>query len=145
MTLCSFPHTASIEQIVQYTNASNSSLHVFMRMEIKGLCVHGWAVSCISHLSQVNLVQHDDGSAAVVIYQSPEVFDCVGQWMLGHNEGSRLPVALHNTQYHVLHNTLFRKPNQNKKKNLSQDDRRVYDHAKNTATKNEKRLCVCVM
>lgn len=46
------------------------------------------------YLSQVNLVQHHQAGAAVVVDQPPKVLDGVWQRMLGDDEGGRLPVAL---------------------------------------------------
>ena len=45
-------------------------------------------------LSQVDLVEHHQAGAAVVVHQAPEVLDRVGQWVLGDDEGGGLSVAL---------------------------------------------------
>lgn len=50
------------------------------------------------YLSQVNLVQHHQAGAPVVVDQPPEVLDGVGQRMLGDDEGSGLPVALQESE-----------------------------------------------
>lgn len=50
------------------------------------------------YLGQVNLVQHHQASAAVVVDQPPKVLDGVWQRMLGDDEGGRLPVALRESQ-----------------------------------------------
>lgn len=55
-----------------------------------------------SHLSQIDLVQHDNGGASIIIHQPPEVLDGVGQGMLGHDERGRLSVALRDTEHNVL-------------------------------------------
>lgn len=46
------------------------------------------------YLSQVDLIQHHQTGTPVVVNQTPEVFDGVGQRMLGNDECSRLSVAL---------------------------------------------------
>lgn len=50
------------------------------------------------YLSQVNLVQHHQAGAPVVVDQPPEVLDGVGQRMLGDDEGGGLPVALQESE-----------------------------------------------
>lgn len=50
------------------------------------------------YLSQVNLVQHHQAGAPVVVDQPPEVLDGVGQRMLGDDEGGGLPVALRESE-----------------------------------------------
>lgn len=52
----------------------------------------------MTNLSQVDLVQHHQTGAAVVVNQTPEIFDGVGQRMLGNDERSRLSVALQGTE-----------------------------------------------
>lgn len=42
----------------------------------------------------VQLVEHDDGGAAVVVDQPPEVRRGALQWVQGHNEGCAPRVAL---------------------------------------------------
>lgn len=59
---------------------------------------------CVRHLCRVNVVEHDNGGAVVVEHQAPEVLDCVGQRMLGNDEGRRLLVALqHDSRWRRLH------------------------------------------
>lgn len=50
------------------------------------------------YLSQVNLIQHHQAGAPVVVDQPPEVLDGVGQRMLGDDEGGGLPVALQESE-----------------------------------------------
>lgn len=47
----------------------------------------------------VQLVEHDDGCAPVVIDQPPEVGCGALQWMQGHNEGRTPCVALQGNQH----------------------------------------------
>lgn len=51
------------------------------------------------YLSQVDLVEHHQTGTSVVVNQTPEVFDGVGQRMLGNDERSRLSVALQGKQH----------------------------------------------
>lgn len=60
-----------------------------------------------SYLSQVNLVQHNQTGTTIVINQTPKVFDCVRQWMLGNNECSRLPVALQRRRHNKTNIRFF--------------------------------------
>lgn len=52
----------------------------------------------VKYLSEVNLIQHHQTGASVVINQTPKVFDGVRQRMLGNDECSRLSVALKQTR-----------------------------------------------
>lgn len=49
----------------------------------------------------VELVEHDDGGAAIVVDQSPEVRCGTLQWVQGHDEGCAPCVALRGTRHSV--------------------------------------------
>lgn len=52
-----------------------------------------------TYLKQIDVIQHYQSGAAIIINQAPKVFDCVWQRMLGNDEFSRLSVALQNTKH----------------------------------------------
>lgn len=50
----------------------------------------------------VDLVEHDDGGAAVIKHQPPEVCSGVGQWVRRHHEGGRTKKTVHQSGVDVV-------------------------------------------
>lgn len=51
-----------------------------------------------AHLCGIHLVEHYYRGAVVVEHQPPEVGHCIGQWVLGYDEGCWLFMALEKNQ-----------------------------------------------